>query len=304
MVRFANLVLTGLTSGAIYAVFALLLTVLFRVSNVLNLAIGDFAMLGVFGVNVAIFHGVSTPLAIALALVSVGAFGYLYDRSVLGSALSGKRPQDALLFTMFLTYALSFFIEGATPRVLGNGVFFDPDLWPGAPFHVGPVPVQRVGVLVVALALATGLAFVGLFRFSLKGKALAACGENAVGARLVGIRQPSYRRGMFVAMCVLAAGFGIVEAPLSGFTVTSGFGLGLTGILAAAIAGFSRPGQAVVVGIGIGLAEAFIGGYISTQYAEVLLYSLVTVIVLYSPRVLGPGIHEGRSTGTLASSQE
>jgi branched-subunit amino acid ABC-type transport system permease component len=302
--KLGNLVFAGLTSGAIYAVFAFCLCTLFRVSNVLNIAVGDFAMVGVFAANYLLLQGWSLGWAIVGSLLMVGGFSYLFDWALLRSAVEMKRAQDAFVFTLFLTYALSFFLEGIVPHLFGGGARFGPTLWAGGPLHLGRIPIQRAGIIVIGLAIVTGAGFTAFLRLSLSGKAMSACGENPLGALVVGIRQRWFRRGMFVAMGMLAALFGIVEVPVVGISTQSGFALGLTGILAAAIAGFERPGRAVVAGLSIGVAEALIGGYWSTQYEETILYALLVLIVLFAPRVVQMRTFGGFSTGDLSSSNQ
>lgn len=301
MTKLGNLVFAGLTSGAIYAVFAFCLCTLFRVSNVLNVAVGDFSMVGVFAANFLLLQGWGIPLAIVGSLLMVGTFSYLFDWALLRSAVESKRAQEAFVFTLFLTYALSFFLEGTAPYLFGGGARFGPALWPGGPLYLGRIPIQRAGIIVIGLAIVTGAGFAAFLRFSLSGKAMSACGENPMGALVVGIRQRWFRRGMFVAMGMLAALFGIVEVPLEGISAQSGFALGLTGILAAAIAGFERPGVAVTAGLSIGVAEALIGGYWSTQYQETILYALLVLIVLFAPRLVRMRTFEALSTGELTS---
>jgi branched-subunit amino acid ABC-type transport system permease component len=286
--KFGDLVFAGLTSGGIYAVFALCFTVLFRTSGILNLAIGDFAMLGALGTDLLVrVEGWNVAGAIAFDLLLVGLFAYLYDFIVLRTALEGRRAQEAAIVIFFFTLALSFFIEGVAQHLFGTDVHSAPTLWAGNALSVGGVHIQRAGVLVIAVALFTGVGFAAYFKFSLSGKAMAACGENALGARIVGIRQRSFRRGMFVAMGVLAAVFGIIGSPITGYVYTSGASLSLLGLIAAAFASFNRPGRAVFAGVVIGLAEAFLGGYVSSQYQDTLLFALMVVVVLAQPNLIG-----------------
>lgn len=297
MIKFGNLVFAGLTSGAIYAMFALCLTTLFRVSNILNLAIGDFAMLGALGVNFfANIQGWPLAASIAFVLFCVAAFAYAYDWVVLRAALEGKRAQDAVLVVFFFTFALSFFIEGTATHMFGTNVGSAPELWAGSALSFGGLHIQKAGVLVIAVAVVAGTGFAAYLRYSLNGKAMAACGENATGALVLGIKQRSFRRGMFVAMGVLAAIFGIIESPLTGYIPTTGGALGLTGVIAAAFAGFTRPGRAVVSGLVIGIAEAMLGGYVSTQYNDTILYALLIVVILYRPQLLGAANPAGATT--------
>lgn len=287
MTTFGNLTLAGLTAGGMYAVFALCFVTLFRTAGILNLAVGDFAMLGALGTDYVInqLH-VSLAVAIVIALVVVAAFSYSYDLVVLRTALEGRRSQEAVVVIFFFTFALSFFIEGVGKNLFGLDVRSPPALWPGAALSFGGLHLEKAGALVMILAAISGAAFAAYMKFSLRGKAMSACGQDAFAARVMGIKQPSFRRWMFVAMGVLAAIFGIVISPITGFVFSTGGTLGFFGLLGAAFSGFNRPGRAVVAGIAIGLAESYLGEF-STQYQDTLLYAVLVIVILMRPQILG-----------------
>lgn len=287
MNTFGNLTLAGLTAGGMYAVFALCFVTLFRTAGILNLAVGDFAMLGALGTDYVIeqYHVPLAP-AILVALAVIALFAYVYDWLVLRPALQGRRSQETIVVIFFFTFALSFFIEGVGENLFGLDVRSPPALWPGAALSFGGLHLEKAGALVMILALVCGVAFATYLRVSLRGKAMSACGQDAFGARLVGIRQPSFRAGMFVAMAVLAAIFGIVISPISGFVYSTGGTLSFFGLLGAAFAAFKRPGRAVLAGIGIGLAESYLGE-LSTQYQDTLLYAALVIVILVRPQILG-----------------
>lgn len=288
MTQFGNLVFSGLTSGAIYAVFAVCLAFWFRVANMLNLAVGDFAMLGALGVDLAArVYGWNLALAIVVVLVLIAVCSYAYDFVVLRIAADWRRADEGIVAIFFFTFALSFFLEGVAQQVFGTIVHAAPALWPGNSLDVSGMHVQRAGVLVIGFAVLVGVSLALYLRFTLAGKAMAACGENAIGARIVGIDNRRFRRGIFMLTAVLAGMFGILGSPITGFVYSSGAGLGLTGVIAAAFAGFVRPGRAVVAGLCIGLLESFLGGYVSTAYGETLLYGVLAAIMLFRPQVMG-----------------
>jgi branched-subunit amino acid ABC-type transport system permease component len=147
--------------------------------------------------------------------------------------------------------------------------------------------VQRAGVLVIALAVVSGLVLWAYLHFTVSGRAASACGESVLGSRIVGIDSALFRRRIFIMTAVLAALFGIVESPLTGFTYQSGPTISLIGVVAAGFAAFRRPGRAVVVGLVLGVAEAMLGGYVSTEYNDVLLYAILFVILIVQPEILG-----------------
>jgi branched-chain amino acid transport system permease protein len=286
--KLGNLIISGITTGAIYAMFAVCVSVWYRVSNILNLAVGDFAMVGALGVdNLHRVKGLPLPVAIITTLAVVAVFAYVYDQVVLRLAQDGRRPIEGIVITFFFTFALSFFIDGVAKMLFGTDVHAAPTLWNGGALTVGSLNFERSGILVLACAVIIGGAFWVYIRFTLGGKALEASGENSTGARIVGIDTRQYRRLIFIGTAVIACVFGIVESPLTGFTYLSGATISLTGFLAAAYGGFRKPGRALVAGLVIGVLEALLIGYVSTQYGDTVLYAILAAMILAWPRGLG-----------------
>jgi len=290
-VKFGQLVIAGLVTGSIYAVFAVCVSVWYRVSNILNLAVGDFAMLGALGVDDLVrVRNWPLPAAIAATLAVVAAFGYLYDRVVLRLAQDGRSRQEGIVITFFFTFALSFFIDGVARVLFGTDVHAAPALWSGRSLTAGSgLHAERAGILVLACAVICGSMFWLYISCTLGGKAMEACGENPLGARIAGIDTRRYRRIIFVGTAVLAAVFGIVESPITGYTYLSGATISLTGFIAAAYGGFRKPGRALLAGLVIGVTEALLGGYVSAEYGDTVLYAILAALVLTWPRALGFG---------------
>jgi branched-chain amino acid transport system permease protein len=294
MTFFLNLLYAGLVSGAIYGMFALCICMMFRVSMVLNLAIGDFAMLGALGTNLLVSeHHLSVALAIVVVVVVIAVAAFAYDRIVLRFALDGERAREGIFVVFFFTLALSFFIEGIGGSIFGTNVYSAPTLWNGPVLTILGAHVERSGLLVLATAVVVGAVLVLYLRLRLTGKALTACGDNAFGARVVAIKPSSLRLKVFVATAVLAALFGIVESSLSGMTNTSGAALSFSGLAAASLAALTSPGRAVVAGLSIGIAESLIGGYITTQYQTAVLYGILVVLFVSRPQLLAAAATEG-----------
>lgn len=288
MSQFLNLLAAGLTSGAIYGIFGACLAVWFRVCNVLNLAVGDFAMLGAIGTAVVVQQDHFPFVAgIAIDLVAVGLVAWAFDRVVLHLAFDRRPGGHGIVSVFFYTFGLSLVLEGLARAIFGTDVHAAPAIWAGPALSIADFHVQRAGILVIAVAIASGLVLWAYLRFTVSGRAASASGESVIGSRIVGIDNALFRRWIFVGTAVLAALFGIVESPLTGFTYASGPTISLIGVVAAGFAAFRRPGRAVVVGLGLGVAEAMLGGYVSTGYNDVLLYAILFAIIILQPEVLG-----------------
>ncbi|MBO0832266.1 MAG: branched-chain amino acid ABC transporter permease, partial [Actinobacteria bacterium] len=216
MSQFLNLLAAGLTSGAIYGIFGACLSVWFRVCNVLNLAVGDFAMLGAIGTAVIVQQG-HFPLGggIVVVLAAVGIVAWGFDRLVLHFAFDRGSGGHGIVSVFFYTFGLSLVLEGAARAIFGTDVHAAPAIWAGPALSVADFHVQRAGLLVIGLAVASGLVLWAYLRFTVSGRAASACGESALGSRIVGIDNALFRRWIFVGTAVLAALFGVVESPLT-----------------------------------------------------------------------------------------
>ena len=219
MSEFLNLLVAGLTSGAIYGIFGACLAVWFRVCNVLNLAVGDFAMFGAIGTAWLVQNaGLPFIAGIVVDLAGVGLAAWLFDWVVLHPAFDRGRGARGIVGVFFYTFGLSLVLEGVARAWFGTDVWGAPAIWSGPALSVLDFHVQRAGILVIALAIVSGLALWAYLRFTVSGRAASACGESMLGSRIVGIDTAKFRRRIFIATAVLAALFGIVESPLSGYT--------------------------------------------------------------------------------------
>ena len=288
MSEFLNLLAAGLTSGAIYGIFGACLAVWFRVCNVLNLAVGDFAMLGAIGTALLVQNdGIPFVAGIAVDLLAVGIVAWLFDRLVLHFAFDRRAGGHGIVSVFFYTFGLSLVLEGGARALFGTDVHSAPAIWSGPALTILDFHVQRAGVLVIALAVVSGLVLWAYLHFTVSGRAASACGESVLGSRIVGIDSALFRRRLFIMTAVLAALFGIVVSPIIGFTYQTGPTISLFGVVAAGFAAFRRPGRAVAVGLTLGVAEAMLGGYVSTEYNDVLLYAILFIILIVQPEVLG-----------------
>ena len=243
MMKFGNLVIAGIVTGSIYAVFAVCVAVWYRVCNILNLAVGDFAMIGALGVDYLFrVENWPLPLAIAGVLAAVAAFGYCYDRVVLSLA-QDRRRQEGIVVTFFFTFALSFFIEGVAQILFGTNVHAAPALWPGNSLSLGSRPehrarrdpgpglrgAERRDVRPLHPLHAERQGDGGLRRELPRAPASSASTPGVPAGHLRGHRGPG-------------SIFGIVESPITGYTYISGAVISLTGFIAAAYGGFRSPG--------------------------------------------------------------
>lgn len=272
MIAFLSYLLHGLAVGCGFALLASGLILIYRVTHVVNLAQGTFAVVGAFTAATLLGAGIPHVVAEALAALVTAALG-----AVVGVVAVGKRgttPQASLIATLGVAifgYAVEILVWGDQPRSFA-GI-------EGA-LEWGGLDLPRHYVLVV---LATAVVFAALEVFLEKtytGKALTACASNPHAARLVGI--PVRRMAIlgFGLGGALGGGAGVLMTPLAPMSYDSDVLLFVNGFASAILAGLKRPVLALGGGLALGVAEALVAGYLKASYQSALALALTLVILV------------------------
>ena len=182
MAEFLQLVFSGLTVGAVYALVALGFTLVYNASEVINFAQGDFVMIGGLGTAVLTTAGLSLPLAALIAVAAAAVTGLLLHRLAIAPA------RDASPVTLIMiTIGASVFLRGVAQIVFGKEFHSLPAFSGSDPIAVGGATIlpQSLWVIGGACVLVAGLDL--FLRRTLLGKAVLATAANRLAARLVGV---------------------------------------------------------------------------------------------------------------------
>jgi branched-chain amino acid transport system permease protein len=280
-----NAVVQGVLLGGLYALFACGLSLIFGVMRIINLAHGDIAVLGAFGVwIIATETGMSPFWALLLALPVMLALGYGLQVTLFARSLrSGE------LTPLLTTFGLAIVIQNALLQI------FSPDVrslgaTAGAvsigAWHLGALSIPYLGLLVLALAVAVlgGLQLV--LRRTAVGREMRAVAQDPDTAGLVGIPAAAvYARATALAVgtATLAGAFLAIH---SSFAPSSGPAQLIFAFEAVVIGGLGSLWGTLVGGIVLGIAQT-LGALIDPQYFILAghLVFLVVLVVRTSPRV-------------------
>ncbi|WP_114312357.1 branched-chain amino acid ABC transporter permease [Thermus caldifontis] len=307
------LLLDGLQNGVVYGLLALSLVLVFAVTRVILVPIGELLMFAPLSL-VWLLEGklpgtlwLALALGGAWALMARGRGGLLPLLGGVGLFLLFLLAKEApplayvaaVLLVVYLGVAtyrvffqpmrgatvLSFLIMAVGLHVAYQGlglVFFGPEQFRPAPFLSGEVMVglSWQGVLVLLFAASSLAGLYLFFRFSLFGKALLAAAENRLGARLSGIGPEEAGMVAFSIASLLAALSGLLLAPLINAAYFMGFMLGLKGFVAAILGGLASYPVAFLGALLVGLFESFTSFYASA-YKEALVFLLLVPALFY-----------------------
>lgn len=275
--QLVQLLATGLTTGAIYALLGLGLTLTYSTTKVVNVAIGEFAMVGALLTVTLVGLGWPLPAAALAAMaVSTAVASGVYLAAIKPSQIRGASP----LILLIITIAMHLALKGVGLILWGTRSYTLPAFWQGPPVQVLTAVVTRQSLFVL---VATALVMAGTYLFfsrTLLGKALRASAVNPLGTRLMGI--PIYRMGLLASAAsgALSGAAGVLITPDTLATYDMGLMLGLKGFVGAVIGGlYSYP---VTVGgcILLGLLESLAAGLLPSGYRDAVSFLVLIVILL------------------------
>lgn len=287
MEKFLTVVLTGSVNGLVYALIGLAFVLIFRVDRVVNLAIGECAMLGAL---VAHELWVERGLGIIVAGVAVLAMGGSIGAVTEVGVLRRMRDRDPMR-VLILTFGMAIALQ-AIARIIWSTDLYSLPRFPGVPdvvrvvFERSVLPGQAIWIAGFAIAIFSAWGAI-LVRTSL-GRDLRAVSSDREVAEAVGIRTSRRVVGAYVAGCAIAAFAGFVVSPVLFLTYTGGTMLGLKGLVAALVGGFHRPMGALVGGLLLGIAEAATAGYYRADWKEVTVFTLLIAVLLVLPQGILP----------------
>lgn len=282
MTELMQFLVGGLSSGAMYALIALGWVLIFNVSNVLNLAQGEFLMLGAlaftwFHLDAGLPIGVAVILAIAVPVVAAIVMDVVALR---------RLKHDQIVPMILVTLGASFVLREVAK------IWFGKDPLRHAPFITGSA-IEVFGAFVLPQTLlvwaGTAVLLLALWLFfsrSLYGKGMRACAENPLGATAVGISPSRMRTLSFAISAAIGAIGGILLIPLTAMSWDGGTLIGLKGFVAAVLGGMGSYPGAALGGIVLGVLESLGAGYISSTYKDAFAVGILLVLLLLRPQGL------------------
>lgn len=272
-----QVLVSGLSQGAVYALMALGLTFIYRSTTVLNFAHGENFMLGAFATVVLIEDGVPYLLAVAIAVVALLAVGVLLDKIAFEPLLERDHVTQ-----VFATIAVSVVIKGLVRRVAVDerGV---PPLLDVEFIRVGSAVLNPQHVLTVLALVIVSVFFWFLFLRTGLGRILRASTQSLRGAMLVGIDVRTVFAAMWGIGAAVGAIAGILAAPTLLFSPDMGARPLLLGFAAMALGGFGSFVGAVVGGVLLGLIQIAAGFYVSTTLGDLSGFLLIFVVLVVRP---------------------
>ena len=291
MAKLFNTLISGLSLGSIYALIALGYTMVYGIAKMLNFAHGDVIMVGAYAAITAVFSMNLPPLVAVLFSVIVCV--------ILGVTIEflAYRPlrQASPLSVLITAIGVSYLLQNLAQLIFGTEQMAFPNTIINLPtIHMGEVYID--GITLVTLAV-TAIIMIGLTLFIGKtrmGKAMRAVSEDKGAAELMGI---SVNRTITVTFAIGSA-LAAVAAVFFGSAYvyirpTTGSMPGIKAFTAAVFGGIGSIPGAMLGGILLGVIEQMSKAYISTLWADAIVFGVLVVVLVVKPTgLLGKQIRE------------
>jgi len=284
-----ELIASGLITGGIYALIALGLNLQYGLMRVLNIAHGEFLMVGAFLTWAAhTAWGLSPLLMIPLSFAALMALGLAVHRLAF-RRLTRTSPNLDIFEArgLMVSFGLMFLVQNFAQMVWGGDLR-------GYDYLADPVPIPGSGgaqfaankLLLFVLALAFSAALIVVLQRTLLGKGVRALMQSPTGARLVGIDTERLHPLMFgiglglsgVAGCLLSMSYTISPSMGEPYTVTA--------LIVITLGGFGSMAGALAGGLALGVVEAIGMHFTNPSLKSLLSYGIFIAVLLWKPNGL------------------
>jgi branched-chain amino acid transport system permease protein len=278
-VIFLPAILNGLTTGAIYALVALGLTLIYGVLHIINFAHGSLLMLAMYGgFFLHRLLGIDPYLALPIMVPAFFVVGYVLQRAVIGPASHGK-DENILLVTLGLAIILdngALYLWTSTTRTVEVPYAFSViDL------GVALIAVPRLVAFIGALAMAA-LLWLVVARTD-TGKAIRAVAREREGARLVGIEVEHIFAVSFGIGTACLAAAACLLLPTFYVTPQVGYAFVLIAFTTVVLGGMGSFPGALLGGFILGIVEALGGLFFGESLGEIGIFAIFILVLLFRP---------------------
>jgi branched-chain amino acid transport system permease protein len=277
---FAQLIVSGLAIGSLYALIALAMVIIYKTSEVLNFAQGDMAMVSTF-IAYMLLERYHLPFSMAFGLSLLFALGlgmaieFLFLRRAENPTILGL-----LVITLgceMILYGLAAWKWGAEQKSLPFPVS-DTQV-----YHIGPAVVSELNVWTFVICILAILMLFGFFRYTHMGIAIRATQQDPISARLMGIRTKRVFSLTWGLSSLIGALAGLLIAPIATLDPNMMLEPLLKGFAAAVLGGMTSLPGAALGGFMLGVIENLFGGYVSLEFKSVVAFVIIVFILCVRP---------------------
>jgi branched-chain amino acid transport system permease protein len=286
-----QLLSSGITIGAIYALVGLGFVTIARASQIINFAQGEFVMLGgVITFSLLKGAGLSYPLAAIVAVILVVIIGFLLHILVVYPLRKTSIP-----ILLMATLGASIFISNTAALVFGTLPKALPSFSANLPLLIWGIPITPQSMWVLGATFVLLICLYLLSHRTLMGKAMEASSTDPLGADLSGISRNLMVFLAFGVSAGMGAIAGIFITPIFYTSYNAGTLIGLKGFVAAVLGGWGKNSGAILGGFVLGVVESLSVAFIPSGYKDAVAFVILLLILHFRPKgILGSPFIDSR----------
>ena len=271
-----QLLVDGILIGTIFCLPAYGMALVWGVMNVINIAQGEFVMLGGYVALYLSFAGIHPLWGVVVAPPVLFVIGWLLYRAVIVRIV-----ERDLFVSILATFGISIFLQQLSNELFtGNVQSADPGL--GSLYLLGnSLVVPWIKLVALAAAAAVGIALFFFLKATRLGQAIRATAQNPRAARILGIDTDRVYATTFALNAAIcgAAGALVVQTwvihPYIGLPYT------VRSFMIVVVAGLGNVAGVIGAGVVLGAAEQFAGFLLGAEYQTAFVFSLLVVILVW-----------------------
>jgi len=270
-----QLLIDGLLIGAIFALAAYGMALVWGVMNVINIAQGEFVMLGGYVTVYLSLAGMHPLLTIPVAFVALFVLGWALYRAVI------FRVVDKDLFISILaTFGLSILLQQLANEVFGADVRTAESGLDTVFLAGGTVTVAQIKLVAFASAIVLGFALMLFLKNSRLGQAIRATAQNARAARILGIDTDRVYATTYALNAAICGAAGALVAMTWIIHPYLGLAYTVRSFMIVVVAGLGNLLGIIFSGAGLGVAEQYAGFVLGAEFQTAFLFSLLVLILV------------------------
>ena len=277
---FLQLIISGLSFGSLYALIALAMVIIYKTSEVPNFGQGEMAMISTFvAFTLLENYGQSFVISFIGALIFAAALGIFLEFIFLRRA---KDPNilSLILITLgfeMVLYGLASWKWGADQKDFSFPVS-DFDV-----INIGPAALSYLNIATILITLTLMFILFLFFKYTKLGIAMKATQQNAMAARINGIRTNRILSITWGLSSVIGAMAGILLAPIATLDPNLMLDPLLKGFASAVLGGMTTLVGAALGGYILGITENLFGGYVSLEFKSVVAFGIIVLVLCFKP---------------------
>lgn len=282
MTFFIQMIITGVVVGSIYGLVALGFVLIYRASDVLNLANGEFVMIGSYiAVSFTMILNLPYWLAIIITILLSGLLGIFVEKVVLGPLRTAP-----VISVIMATIGLSSLLGGAVHMIWGHQNRSLPQVFHTEPIRIGEIIIQPVYLWSFIIVMILLVIFSIFFKYSKLGIAMRASADDQQAAMSMGMSVKTIYAVTWIIAAVVAAIGGVLLGHINGVNPQMAV-IGLTVLPVVILGGLDSVIGAIVGGFLIGILQNLAGGYLDPLVGgglkEVVPFIIILLILMVKP---------------------